>query len=129
MAEKQNKNSEKGIAKNQKANLKPVPSTIRGKKRYVLFELHSDSKLRGNDVNDSLWKVLLRLFGENGVGVMKFWLVLWDEKKGKGIARCSDGKADWLKEGVLFLKDVKGTNVIPKTISTSGSISKLKELI
>ena len=116
-------------AKNQKSNLKPIPSTIRGKKRYVLFALHSESRLRANDVNDALWKVMLRLFGERGVGEQKLWLVLWDERKGRGIARCSNNNVDELKEGLLFMKDVKGTNVIPKTIKVSGSISKLKGLL
>ena len=92
MGEKQTENSWKGAKenrkgdpkpamKNQKANLRPVPSSIRGKKRYVLFSLQSEARLRANDVNDALWKVLLRLFGENGVGEMKYWLGLWDEMK------------------------------------------------
>ena len=115
-----------GQGKNQKANLKPIPSTIRGKKRYVLFELHSDSRLRANDVNDALWAVLLKLFGEKGVAGQKLWLVVWDEKTGKGIARCSNNKVEELKEGILFLKEVKGVKVVPRTISTSGSMLKLK---
>ena len=78
-----------GKAKNQKSNLKPIPSTIRGKKRYVLFALHSESRLRPNDVNESLWKVMLNLFGERGVGEQKLWLVLWGERNGRGIAKCS----------------------------------------
>ena len=118
-----------GKAKNQKSNLKPIPSTIRGKKRYVLFALHSESRLRPNDVNESLWKVMLNLFGERGVGEQKLWLVLWDERNGRGIARCSYNKVEELKEGILFMKDVKGANVLPKTMKVSGSISKLKELM
>jgi ribonuclease P/MRP protein subunit POP5 len=119
---------ESNARKNQKANLKPIPSTIRGKKRYVLFELHSDSRLRANDVNDALWAVLLKLFGEKGVAGQKLWLVLWDEKTGKGIARCSNNKVEELKEGILFMKEVRGAKVVPRTISTSGSMLKLKEL-
>ena len=130
MNEKRNANSEGNVsAKNQKANLKPIPSTIRGKKRYVLFALHSESRLRANDVNESLWKVMLKLFGERGVGEQKLWLVLWDERKGSGIARCSNNNVEELKEGLLFMKDVRGANVIPKTMAVSGSISKLKDLM
>ena len=122
-------NSSQKAAKNQKANLKPIPSTIRGKKRYVLFALNSEARLSERDVNTALWNVMLKLFGEKGVAGQKLWLVLWDAGKGKGVARCSNSGVEGLKEGILFLKAVGQANVTPKTIATSGSMLKLKELI
>ena len=115
--------------KQVKKSIKPIPSSYRGKKRYILFELISEKKLNEKDVSRELWHNFLRLFGSIGCAKAKIWFILFDTKKNKGIIRCANETVEEVKAGLLFLKDVKGAAVIPKILLVSGSIKKLKEKI
>ena len=109
-----------------KKKLKPIPLSLRGKKRYVEFELISDSALNEKDVSFAVWQTLLQNFGEFGVASIKPWLISFNAKTGKGIVRCAHDKTIELKAGLMFLKKVKNTKVVPKIVRVSGSIKKLK---
>ncbi len=112
----------------EKKTTRPVPPTMRGKKRYVLFELKGGKGLNEQDVSKALWREFLRLYGEIGTAKMKLWLANWNPNSGKGIARCALEHLDECKSGLLFVKRVSGKEVVPQTLKTSGSICKLKDL-
>lgn len=113
--------------KNVKKSMKPIPKSMRGKKRYILFEIISEKKFAESEVKDALWKTILQLFGEVGAAKQKFWFVKWSGAKNRGIVRCALEHTDEVKIGLLFLKEINRTKVIPKTLLTSGGITKLKE--
>lgn len=113
--------------KNVKRSMKPIPKSMRGKKRYVLFELVSDERFDEEEVKKALWKTILQLFGELGAAKQKFWFVKWSKPKQRGIVRCALEHTDEVKTGLLFLKEISGKSVVPRTLLTSGNIKKLKE--
>jgi len=110
----------------EKKTTRPVPPTMRGKKRYVLFELKGGKGLAEQDVSKALWGGFLRLYGELGTAKMKLWLANWDPKEGKGIVRCALEHLDECRSGIVFVGRVSGREVVPQTLKTSGSIRKLK---
>jgi ribonuclease P/MRP protein subunit POP5 len=113
----------------EKKKVKPIPLSMRGKKRYLLYELFSENKLLENEVHSSLWKTMKNFFGEFGCAENKIWLVSFNASSGKGILRCSNESIDAVKAAVLFLGSVGETRVVPKTILVSGGIKRLKEKI
>lgn len=113
----------------KKKSIRPIPPTYRGKKRYILFELISEKRLNEKDFSRELWNNFLRLFGEVGCARAKIWLVIFNEKKNKGIIRCANEHSEEVKAGLLFLKEIKGAKAIPKILLVSGSLKKLKEKI
>lgn len=112
-----------------KKAISPIKPTLRGKKRYVLFELISNEKIAEYDVKNELNRVFMRLFGEFGVAERRIWFIKFDEARKAGIARCGHKYAEDAKAAILFLKEVKGKAVIPRIKSVSGSVHKLKEKI
>ncbi|MBU0662077.1 MAG: Rpp14/Pop5 family protein [Candidatus Diapherotrites archaeon] len=108
-----------------KKRVKPIPLSMRGKKRYISFELHAERALRESDVSKALWDAMLSLYGSVGTARNKFWLMKWDARGNFGIVRCALGHEDEIKTGILFVKEVTGVSVLPKTLKTSGSISQL----
>lgn len=108
----------------QKKKLNPIPPTLRGKKRYVAFELVSDQTLIEIEVKKAIWSVFGNIFGGKGIADQKLWLVKWLPKN-KGILRCSLKEEENVKAGLLFLKQIKETPVIPIISKVSGSIKKL----
>jgi len=111
----------------EKKSLKPIPPTLRGKKRYVKFSLISNAKFNLAEVRNEIWFVFGRIFGEKGIAEQKLWLVNWDGSSNSGIIRCSLEKVEEVKGGLLFLQEISRKKVIPVIEGVSGSVKKLKE--
>lgn len=118
---------------------KPLPPTMRVKKRYILFKLSFPvhEGLRASDVNFAIFKEFSSLYGSQGIAKMHLHLIEFSsenssgigaEKTGTGIGilRCSREKETEVKAGLLFLKTVGAVSVIPKILLVSGSLKKLK---
>lgn len=116
-------------AKIPKRSLNPIPSSMRGKKRYVLFELRSRGSLTKNLVESAIYSTFLREYGSIGVGRQKLRLVLFNPESGKGIVRCSLECLTEVKVGILFVQEVGQEKVVPRVIRVSGSMRKLKEFV
>lgn len=110
-----------------RAKTKPIPQTMRGKKRYILFELvpQGGARLDEKGVSRALWETMLSLYGSVGTARQKLWLVRWNPAKSRGILRCALEHTEEVKAGLLFLKSVSGSAVLPRTLKTSGSVGKL----
>ena len=108
----------------KKKSLKPIPPTLRGKKRYIKFELVCDSLLHEGDVKKGLFAVFSELFGSKGIAEQKLWLVK-SMGGNKFIVRCSLAKEPEVRAGLLFLSKIAGKPVIPIIMAVSGSIAKL----
>ena len=109
---------------NTKKKTKPIPLSMRGKKRYVYFELESETKLSKSAVSKSLWKCFLELYGSLGTAEIKYWFI--DFHNGKGILRCAHNEVEKAKTAVVFMKSVDGIPVTPKILLVSGSLKKIK---
>jgi len=107
--------------------MKPIPPTLRGKKRYIKFELLSDRQLDRRDVSLATIKNMQSLFGEHGLAEKRFKFMDFNEKTNSGIVFCDNNATEVIKASLLFLKTVGNMPVLPKIIAVSGSLNKLKE--
>jgi len=116
--------------KQSKKNLKPIPSTMRGKKRYIKFLIEAlaaiGSPLKEKDVYNAVWGFFLKKFGSLGIARQRFLVVAFDEKTGMGVLRCSHKSVEKTKKALLELNTVKDIAVKTAIIRVSGSINKLK---
>lgn len=110
----------------EKLSLKPIPLSLREKKRYIVFELISKNKFNFRDVRSELNRTLFDLFGEKGFSELSFNFILFNEKNNKGIIRCRHIETEKAKTGILFLREINSIHVIPRIIRTSGSLKKAK---
>lgn len=110
----------------QKKKPNPIPQTMRGKKRYVAFQLISEALLAEHSVNRAVWQTMLKLYGAAGCARQKLHFAVWEGPKNKVIVRCDHKHVDEVKAGILFLADVDGKPVVPKLLKVSGSIGQLK---
>ena len=111
--------------KNVKTSLKPIPLSMRGKKRYVSFQLLTERKLEEKEVSQAIWQTLLQLYGEVGTARMKPWLASFSGDK--GVLRCALASVEEAKAGLLFLEKVGQTKVSPKILKVSGSVKGAKK--
>ena len=106
--------------------MKPIPSSMRGKKRYILFKLDATKKLKPQAVSDAIWEAMLTLHGTAGTAKYRFWFLDFKSGSGKGIVRCAHDAVEEVKSALLFVEKVGTVNVMPQTLLTSGSMAKLK---
>ena len=109
----------------EKKSLKPIPPTLRGKKRYIKVEFISAVDLNESEVRASIWSKFTRIFGEKGIAEQKLWLVKWIGQN-KCIFRCSLENEDNVKTGLLFVKKIGEIRVNPCILAVSGSLKKIK---
>ncbi|MFH1255716.1 MAG: Rpp14/Pop5 family protein [Candidatus Diapherotrites archaeon] len=112
--------------KNEKSSLRPLPPTLRGKKRYILFHLESEKRLGKEEVFHALRKNFLNILGQAGYAEARIKPILFDEKSGFGVFLCGHKFTEKTVAALLFLKEVNGQKVLPQTLSSSGSLKKLK---
>lgn len=115
--------------KNAKTRIKALPLSQRGKKRYVLFELAAVKPLSAALVDKEVLKKFSELFGSRGIAVQKLQFIGFFGEKNLGILKCSLQETENVKAGLLFMKSIAGIPVIPRIVSVSGSVKKLKELM
>ncbi len=112
-----------------KKSVKPIPLSLRDKKRYLVFELISENNLSEKNVSFALKKKLTELFGSFGLSKMNYQFIGLNEKTNKGILKCRHTATEDLIAGILLLKEVNGIKVIPKTLKLSGTVKKAKTFI
>ena len=98
--------------------------SLREKKRYIYFKVHSSGNLKYFDLKNSILNSVLDLVGELGFAEANPHLVknLWDEKNKAGVIRCSHRSADKIKLALSLIHQIGEEKVILQTIRVSGTI-------
>ncbi len=115
--------------KNAKKNLATIPLSLRGKKRYILFELHVEgvSAISPSRVEQALHAHLLQCFGVVGMPFMRFRFIHYDSARGRGVVRCAHYAKDAIISALVLFSQFEGKPATLRTLQTSGTIKTLKE--
>ena len=92
----------------------------RPRNRYIAFEVLGEHE----NVENYIYKEVLRFFGEYGFSKLGFKVIEYDSKSKNGIIRCN---RDWDKKMIGFLALLNNPRV--KSLKTSGTIKALKEKV
>jgi RNase P/RNase MRP subunit POP5 len=105
--------------------MKLLPA-LRQKKRYVVFEILAEEKFSFLDIKDSLELAMKEFFGQ--LGLSKAVPMLLKEKfsqeKQRFIIKVNNKHVDELISAIILVKKIKNTQVIIKSIITSGILKK-----
>lgn len=110
-----------------KKSKNPLPSSYRGKKRYIVVQLDSEKPFSTISFSNELQQQVTLLFGTVGSAQMKPHVMLLDEKKHLAVVRCSHLAVDAVKSALLLLTRVGIVPVRPDIRFVSGSLHKIKE--
>jgi len=107
---------------------KPLPPSLRGKRRYVAFQVFSEGKFILQDLNNSIWHSLLNLLGELGASQADIWIArdIYDEAKQIGIIRCSHNNVEQVRTALALVERIGDIRVVIKVLGISGSIKATK---
>lgn len=105
--------------------VKPVLPSLREKKRYIVYEVRSEQKLRFEEVKQELEKKMLQFLGELGYG--KAGVIVLNEWQGnKGMIRTNTKSVDNVKTALALVENINDKKVLIKTVGVSGIINKAK---
>ena len=103
---------------------KPLPSSLRGRRRYIAYQVLSEDKFIFQDLTNSIWHSLLNLLGELGAAEADLWVArnIYDEKRQIGIIRCSHEKVEQVRAALALIERIGDVRIIVKVLGISGSI-------
>ena len=111
--------------------LKKLPS-MRNKKRYVIFKVHSDGdNIPFSNIKDAVMNSILNWVGERGAAQAHVWVIknLWDMGKQTGCIQCSHKTVDEIKTALALIHQIGDQKVAFQTLKVTGTIKsgKIKE--
>ena len=113
-------------------SVKQVLPSLREKKRYLAFEIISESKIDNiNAVSDAIIAAVHGFIGSLGAAKAGI-LVLqdkWNSKSQKGVIRVGHKHVDQLKGSLTLIDKINNTKTIVRSIGLSGVLNKVTDLI
>ncbi|MBR9675609.1 hypothetical protein GOV05_01220 [Candidatus Woesearchaeota archaeon] len=111
---------------NKKTKTKPLSPSLREKKRYIRYEVLSETKLSQEKIEKAITKNTKALIGE--LNLSKTGMIIlrnkYDEEKQSGIIKVNNKKVDEIKTALGLIKNVDDQAVIFTTTKVSGILKK-----
>jgi RNase P/RNase MRP subunit POP5 len=106
---------------------KPLLPVLKTKKRYVVFEIVSDSLVEVKKAFYVIKDQYKKLFGIYGLGISGLMNTrIYDKNKKKSILKVNNKYLNELKTTLAFIKKIDDKDVILKTNYVSGILKKAK---
>lgn len=108
--------------------MKHLPPSIREKKRYLKFKIHSEEPVDFGEVVDAVWNSSLNYLGSKRTGEANHWVIKnqFGKEDQKGIIKVEKSCTDDFRAALTFIDEIGGKNGFIEIQRVSGSIKKLK---
>ncbi len=106
--------------------MKPVPPTLRMKKRYLAFRICCDEKVSKGEFIAALNQESLKFFGELLSSEFRLWLMDFDETNQKGFLVLNRGYISEVISSLTLISQLKGQKASIHVLGISGTIKNLK---
>ncbi|MFH1473541.1 MAG: Rpp14/Pop5 family protein [Candidatus Aenigmatarchaeota archaeon] len=107
---------------------KSLPPSLRGRRRYIAYQVISEEKVLLQDLINSIWHSILNFLGEHGSSEADIWIArdIYDEKKQMGLIRCSHLTVEHIRASLALMERIGDTRVVVKVLGVSGTIKAAK---
>lgn len=108
--------------------MKPLPPSIREKKRYLRFKVHAEEDVELGEVVDAVWDACLEYMGAKDTGKADHWVIKnqFDGESQEGIVRVERSMVDDFRASLCFVESLGGKKGFIEVTAVSGSIKKLE---
>ncbi len=109
---------------------KKLPS-MREKKRYVFFSIHSDNPVSYSEMKNAVRNSLIKWLGDKDYSAAKIRVIKnqWSPSESRGVLRCSHRYVDDIKMSLALIHQIGDSRVIFRTLRVSGTIKSGMEKI
>jgi ribonuclease P/MRP protein subunit POP5 len=104
---------------------KKLPPSLRMQKRYIVFEVISESPIEYGNLITAIWESCLNFLGEILLSKAEIWIIqnLYNEKTQKGIIRCSHEFVEEIRSALSLIYMIGETKAIVKILGVTGTIN------
>jgi len=108
--------------------MKPIPSSAKERKRYILIKIESESRVEKTDVEKLVIQAGLQFLGELGMARAGIQLIedTWNPEKQTAIIRTGHKFVDETKAALALIKQFNNKKITISALKVSGVIDKLK---
>ncbi len=99
-------------------------SSLKQKKRYIVFEVESSKKFSFSELKDSIETALADFLGQLGLSKSSPMLIKEKFKDNKFIIKVNHVYVDECKAALLLIKKIKNMPIIIKSLAVSGTLKK-----
>lgn len=109
-------------------DLNPLPAALRERRRYLIFEVLSGSKLSFGDVVEAVWNSIEEFIGELETGKASVWVVkdLYDSENQRGAVKVSNKYVEEVRASLSLIKEINDEKVIFSVLGVTGTLKSAR---
>ena len=104
--------------------IKPLIPSLREKKRYLHYEVTSETTLTAEEVKQAVQEALQQFLGEYGCAQAGIHYI--ENTNKYGVLKTNVKQVNQVKTALALIKTIKNKSVMVKTTKVSGMINKVK---
>ncbi len=105
--------------------MKPILSSLKEKRRYLVYEVLTDRSIKFSDVVKTFNRKFYEFFGEKGVSNANI-KILDDFSNNKGIIMVDNKSLDEIRASLCLIDKIDDKDVIIKSVGVSGILKKAR---
>ncbi len=109
--------------------MKPYPSTMRDRKRYIAFEVYSDKNIDENSMRKALNQGILDFIGIKGSADASYQFIEYNEKSKKGRIKCNHYGLENIKQSLTAIGEISFNKAFVHIIKIAGTVKKTRDII
>lgn len=109
--------------------MKPLPPSMREKKRYLKFKIHSEEPIEFGELVDEIWDSALDYMGSKHTGEANHWIIKnqYSVEEQKGIIKIRRSYLEDFRSALTLIDSIGDQKAFIEVEKISGSIKKLKK--
>ena len=96
------------------------------RRRYLAVKIDSLQRIEEKELQNVIWDMVARLFGEYGASRTGFVLINYDAAKNYAVVRCANAALDMLRASLASITEVYGKPTAIHVLGVSGTLKSLK---
>lgn len=107
---------------------KLLPPSLRPHKRYIAYEIVSESPVQYKEFVSAVWSSALSFMGEMGASEAKVWFIhnLYDQETQRGLLKCTHDSVEKIRAALSLITIVSESRAIIKILGVTGTIKSAK---
>jgi len=108
--------------------LNSLPSSLRERRRYIIFEVMSRSKLDFGEVVESVWNAILDFVGQLKTGKASVWVVkdLYDSEEQRGAIKVTNDYVEDVRAAISLINEINDKKVIFSVLGVTGTLKSAR---
>ncbi|MCJ7478785.1 MAG: ribonuclease P protein component 2 [Candidatus Nanohaloarchaeota archaeon QJJ-7] len=109
--------------------LQTLPSSLREKKRYIVFEIICRKDRELGQVLDAVWDSVLDFLGQEGTAKADPWIIegMFNEEEQKGAVKVKKDYVEEVRAALALVQEIGGEEAALQILGVTGTMDSARE--